>query len=105
MIKENFVSILSLFTTLTSVILGFILQRDIKKVRELERKNQKLKSNLVKAITAIQGYQILEEEYAKIQNIDVSAYRRQMRKNKNDFFDSDFLTPSNINRLLENNND
>jgi hypothetical protein len=102
MIIQDLIAITSLAITILSIITGYLIQRDQKKIRELERENKKLKSNLIKSILAIKGYQILEEEFAKGKNIDLPSYRRSIRKDKSEFFDTDFLTPGNVDRLLNN---
>jgi len=102
MTEQTILSISSLAVTFTSVVLGFILQLENKKNKELERINSKLKSDFTKSIMAIQGYQLIEEDIAKEKGLEVSQYRRQIRQDKNEFFDSAFLTPSNINKLMGN---
>lgn len=99
---QDIITITSLVIALLGLIFNFLLQRDLKKVRDLERENKKLRSNLLKSILAIKGYQLLEVEMANSQNISLTIYRRNVRKDKSEFFDSDFLTPANIDRLINN---
>ena len=81
---------------LVGIITGFILQRDQKKIRELERDNKKYKGRLLKALNAIQGYQAIEEEYAAAEKINVTTYRARVRKEKQYLFDTAFLTPNKV---------
>lgn len=99
--STEYIAIGSLFIALVSLITGFILQRDQKKVREVERINKKYKNRLIKAVNAIKGYQLIEEEQAKKLSKDVSIYRREIRTNTSDYFISDFVTPKNINELIQ----
>lgn len=99
---QDIITITSLVIALLGLIFNFLLQRDLKKVRDLERENKKLRSNLLKSILAIKGYQLIEVEMANSQNISLTIYRRNVRKDKSEFFDSDFLTPANIDRLINN---
>ena len=99
--STEYIAIGSLFIALVSLITGFILQRDQKKIREVERLNKKYKNRLSKALNAIQGYQSIEKEQADKITKDVAIYRREIRKNYTDYFNSDFVTPKNINELIQ----
>jgi hypothetical protein len=99
---QDIITITSLVIALLGLIFNFLLQRDLKKVRDLERENKKLRSNLLKSILPIKDYQLLEVEMANSQNIYLTIYRRNVRKEKSEFFDSDFLTPANIDSLINN---
>ena len=104
--SSDFIAIGGLIVALVGLITGFILQRDIKKNRQLERDNKKLKNRLSNSLKAIKGYQLIEEEQANTLGKDSSIYRREIRKNYSEYFKSDFLTPKNIDELiteLENN--
>ena len=79
-----------------------MLQKEKNKIKELERKNDKLKTNLIKTLNAIKLYQSIEEVSAINLKMKVPAYRAKIRKDFDISFNTDFLTPSNINNLLEN---
>jgi ABC-type transport system involved in cytochrome bd biosynthesis fused ATPase/permease subunit len=101
--NENLIiPVLSLLIAFFSMITNYLLQKEKKKMKELERKNEKLKSNLIKSLNAIKSYQSLESETAKSINMNLSNYRKKIRKDYDISFNSDFLVPSNINNLLEN---
>ncbi|HMO16847.1 MAG TPA: hypothetical protein PKA63_01425 [Oligoflexia bacterium] len=68
---QDTIAIGSLIIAFVSVLTSFILQRDEKKLRNLEFDNKKYKQKLFKAIRAIQGYQIIEEECAAHDSIAV----------------------------------
>jgi hypothetical protein len=96
------ITILSLIITLISLIANFILQKEKNKIKDLETKNEKLKTNLIKALNAIKGYQSIEEFQASKYNLQVSKYRTKIRRDFDVAFNSDFLKPSNINNLIDN---
>jgi hypothetical protein len=101
--NENLIiPILSLVITFFSLVTSYLLQKEKNKIKELERKNDKLKTNLIKALNAIKLYQSIEEVSANAINMEVSAYRKKIRKDFDISFSSDFITPSNINNLIEN---
>jgi Tfp pilus assembly protein PilO len=102
MVFQDVITIISLIIALLGLIFNFSLQKDQKKIRDFERENKKLKSNLSKSILAIKGYQLIEEETAKNQSIDLPSYRRNIRKDKSEYFDADFLAPGNIDRIINN---
>lgn len=88
------VALIGLFT-------GFVLQRDQRKMRDLERENKRLKNTSKKALYAIKGYQQIEEAIAKEQNINVAVYRRNIRNGYQEYFDSDFLSPANLDTTIK----
>lgn len=101
--NENLIiPILSLVITFFSLVTSYLLQKEKNKIKELERKNDKLKTNLIKSLNAIKAYQSIEELSAIAINMEVPAYRKKIRKDFDISFNTDFLTPSNINNLLEN---
>ena len=91
----------SLFIALVSLITGFILQRDLKKVRDLERQAEKNQGKLLKALLAIKGYQYIEEDFAKAEGKAVASYRKEVRKDYSQYFNSSFLSPSHIDELID----
>ena len=91
----------SLIIALVSLITGYYLQKDAKKIRELERDNKKYKSRLLKALFAIKGYQLIEEDLSKNTGIHTAIYRKNIRKNKQEYFNSQFLTPANIEEMIQ----
>jgi hypothetical protein len=97
------VTIITSITSLLGVIAGFIIQRDLRKIRDTERENKALKSIVSKSVLAIQGYQLIETEIAKEQGLHFTAgYRSKIRKGKGDFFfDSNFLSPNNISKMVK----
>lgn len=100
MTTQDIIALGGLLIALVGLITGFILQRDTKKIRELERDNKKFKGRLLKALNAIRGYQEIEKQYAELQGIDVPSYRRKIRKDKQELFDATFLTPGNVNEMM-----
>ena len=86
---------------LVSLITGFVLQRDTRKMRDLEKDNKKYKSDLKTALTAILGYHVTELENAQKEGKSVELYRKEIRKNKKEYFNTSFLTPGNIEQLLK----
>lgn len=103
---QNIIAIGGLLVALVGLITGFFMQRDAKKIRDLERDNKKYRGRLVKALNAIKGYQLIEEELAQKENLDTATYRRNIRKINPEYFSSAFLTPGNVDEMmndLENN--
>jgi hypothetical protein len=78
----------------------FLLQRDTKKVRELEEKNSKRRDKLMRALKSIKDYQQIEKKYALEEGMDVSKYRAMIRKREGIVFDTAFLVPGNIEKML-----
>ncbi len=99
--SSDYIALGSLLVALVGIITGFILQKDQKKIRELERDNKKYKGRLLKALNAIKGYQANEEEHAAAENISVSAYRAKVRKEKQDLFNTSFLTPNKVDEMMK----
>jgi hypothetical protein len=99
---EYYVSIGSFLVAIVSMITSFVLQRDSRKLRDLERENSRYKDNLRKAMNAIKGYQQIEEEQARQNNQEVSNYRAKIRKELElqEYFDTNFLSPSRVKELL-----
>lgn len=89
-----------LVVALIGVITGFILQRDQKRMRDLERENKKYKARLLKALHAIHGYQQVEHSHAQDQDMSVAAYRRKVRKQHPELFNTAFLTPKNVREMM-----
>ena len=56
---------------------------------------------MLKALNAIRGYQEIEKEYVEMEGIDVPSYRREIRKDKQELFDSTFLTPDNVTEMMK----
>ena len=98
---NHVIAIIGLFIALVSLVTNFILQRDKRTLRELERKNKALKSSLQKAIMGIKGYQANEEWIAEALKMSVTTYRRKVRENKREYFDSAFLAPKNVEQVLK----
>lgn len=98
---SDYIAIGSLVVASISVFTGFILQMDSKKIRELERDNKKYKGRLLKALNAIKGYQSVEVDYAESEGISVESYRKKIRKEKQEMFDSSFLTPKNVSEMMK----
>jgi len=91
----------SLFLAFVSLITGYLLQRDAKKVRDMERELNKSQGRLVKAVKAIQGYQLIEKDYANELGKETSSYRREIRKDYSDYFNTAFLSPKNVSALVD----
>ncbi len=95
------IAIGSLFIAFVSLITGFILQRDTKKVRDTERELKKARRRLFKAVKAIRGYQLIEEDFAKEIGKETSSYRGEIRKTYSEYFNTSFLSPKNILELID----
>lgn len=102
MIENLIIPISSLVIAFFSLLTNYLLQKEKNKIKELERKNEKLKTNLIKSLNAIKAYQSMEEVTAVSLKMNVQAYRTKIRKDFDIYFNSDFLTPSNINNLIDN---
>ena len=98
--EETYISLASIVVAAISVVTTFFLQRDAKRVRELERKSNKHRNKLVKALLAIKGYQLHEVRQCRAEGVNLSAYRSKIRKENPELFDADFLTPSSIESML-----
>jgi hypothetical protein len=85
---------------IVGLITTYLLQRDAKKLRELEKENKKYKGRLLKALNAIKGYQMIEAEHAEKEGIEVASYRSKIRKDKQELFNSSFLTPKNVDEMM-----
>ena len=101
MTTETIIAIGGLLVALVGLITGFILQRDTKKIRDLDRINKKYKNRLAKALNAIKGYQLIEEDHAKAEKKDPAIFRREIRKNHASYFNSGFLAPGHIDELIQ----
>lgn len=97
----DYIGIGGLLVALVGLITGFILQRDTRKIRKLEKKNMTYKGKLLKALNAIKGYQSVEVDYADSEGISVEAYRRKIRKEKQEMFNTSFLSPKNVDEMMK----
>ena len=59
------------------------------------------KGKLLKALNAIKGYQSVEVDYADSEGIGVEAYRRKIRKEKQEMFNTSFLSPKNVDEMMK----
>ena len=98
---SDYTALGALFVALVGLFTGFILQLDRRKIKELERANRKQKRRLRLAMNAIKGYQEIEEEYAAQEGKSVQAYRKRVRKDKREFFNTEFLSPGNIEEIIQ----
>lgn len=98
---SDYTALGGLVVALVGIVTGFILQLDKKKITELERTNKKYKRRLRLAMNAIRGYQEIEKEYAARDGKSVSAYRGSIRKDRREFFNTDFLNPGNIEEIIQ----
>ena len=101
MAPTDYIGIGGLLLALVSLVTGFILQRNQKRIRELENDNKKYKGRLIKALNAIKGYQSIEVDYAESEGVSVEIYRRKIRKEKQEMFNSSFLTPKNVDEMMK----
>jgi hypothetical protein len=101
MAPTDYIGIGGLLVALVGLVTGFILQRDLKRIRELEKDNKKYKGRLLKALNAIKGYQSIEVDYAEAEGLSVEVYRRKIRKEKQEMFNSSFLTPKNVEEMMK----
>ena len=101
MTNLEIITIITSVTSLFSIIAWFLLQRDQKKIRDLESDNKKYKTNYSKALRSIEWYQKLEEYIASKDGKNISAFRSSMRKKIKGDIDSKFMLPSNIQERLQ----
>lgn len=101
MVSTDYIGIGGLLVALVGLITGFLLQRDQKKIRELERDNKKYRGRLLKALNAIKGYQAVEVDYAESEGKSVQAYRAKIRKERQELFNKSFLTPNNVSEMMK----
>jgi hypothetical protein len=98
---SDYIGLGGLLVALVGLITGFILQREKKRIGELEKDNKKYKGRLLKALNAIKGYQAIEVDYAESEGVSIEAYRRKVRKEKQEMFNSSFLTPKNVDEMMK----
>lgn len=98
---QDIIAIGALLVALVGLITGFILNRDQRAIRELERNNKKYRGRLLKALNAIKGYQTIEEEHASTEGVTPMAYRKNIRKDKQELFNSAFLSPSKVDEMMK----
>jgi len=94
------ISIFSLSITAISVITGFVLQIDRKKLKNLEGDVQKYKSRLNETTEAISGYHFIEDCEAKSSSMTVDLYRKHIRK-RNGAKGYKFPTPSRLKEIKQ----
>lgn len=97
---ESLISLVGLIVAAIGILTNFFLQREAKMIRELESKNKSQRVKLRKALNAIKGYQLIEEEQASVEGMGVSTFRSQVRKDKREFFDKTFLAPGRVQEML-----
>lgn len=97
---QSIIAIGSLLIALVSLITGFILQREQKKIRDLENINEKIKKKLTRTVNAIQGYLYIEENAAKEEGEKTAQYRKIVRQDIPEPLRNSFMTPSQINQML-----
>jgi len=73
----------SMFLTLVSVVTGFILQMERRRIKKMEESNSELKRMLNRSLTAIGGYHKIEEHIAGELKISTKQYRTNIRKAAN----------------------
>ena len=98
--NSEFIALGGMLIALVGLITSFILQRDKKKIRELERINKKYKKFLGRSLNAINGYQQIEDNQAKELGKDPSTYRKEIRKKYLSSFTS-FFTPGDLKELIQ----
>ena len=94
-ISPSLLAFTSLVVTLISVISTYHLQRDKKKIRELEKENRFLKNRLRESLEAIRGYHHIERSLANKEGISEKHYRTKIRESElaNEY---NFFTPSKL---------
>ena len=94
---NQFISILSLIASLTAVFLQF----QNSKLKKLEDENVKLKSNLLKSLKSIQGYQDFIIEISNEKSVNLESFKGEIHsKYKESFISTHFLQPGNIQELI-----
>lgn len=100
-------ALVSMFLTFVSVVTGFILQlekRKLKKltldVKELELNLNETKRRFVNALNVIEGYHEIEEFVAKQEGLTTTQYRKKIRVDA-DVKNVNFYTPSKVKEQKE----
>ncbi len=90
-----------LLITLIVSLINLYLQFQNNKLRKLEDENNSLKSNVLKALNAIQGYQNFIKEISFEKGITEQSLKRKIHTNyKASFFYTRFVEPGNIQELI-----
>ena len=99
--SDQLVAIISSLTTFSFGIATVLLQLEKRKIKKLEEKIQTRERQLLNALTAIQGYQILEVEIAAEKIKQVNQFRSEFRNRHRQYFESlEFLEPAKIQELI-----
>jgi hypothetical protein len=93
--SSEYLGIGGLIIAAISLITGFILQRDSRKVRDLERTNKKMKYALDHSLSALDGYENIENQLAQKEGKTLTNYRTKVREEYK-VKEYRFLTPSDI---------
>jgi hypothetical protein len=78
--SDQMVAIISSLTTFSFGIAPVLLQLEKRKIKKLEEKIQTRERQLLNALTAIQGYQILESEIAEERGVNTVTFKSDFRK-------------------------
>jgi len=99
--ESTIISLTSLGIAALTLLTSFILGLDKRKIRELERKNKSYSNKLRTSLRAIKGYQLIETDHALSNDLHLPSYRGDVRKKHSVYFDSEFVSPGNIEELLQ----
>jgi hypothetical protein len=99
--SNQLVAIISSLTTLSIGIATVLLQLEKRKIKKLEEKIQTRERQLLNFLTAIQGYQVLENEIANEKGINIVTFKSEFRKRHRKYFENpDKLEPARISELI-----
>jgi len=99
--SDQLVAVISSLTTLIIGIATVILQLEKRKIKKLEEKIQTRERQLLTALKAIQGYQILESEIADEKGVNTVTFKSDFRKRNRKYFENpEKLEPAKISELI-----
>jgi len=99
--SDQMVAIISSLTTFSFGIATVLLQLEKRKIKKLEEKIQTRERQLLNALTAIQGYQILESEIAEERGVNTVTFKSDFRKRNRKYFENpEKLEPARISELI-----
>ena len=92
---SDFMGLGGLVIAAISLITGFILQKDNRKIKDLEYLNKKMQNALNHSLDALEGYEKIETQIANDEGITLKDYRTKARE-KYHVKEHRFLVPSDI---------
>lgn len=99
--SDQLVAIITSLTTFSFGIATVFLQLEKRKIKKLEEKIQTRERQLLTALKAIQGYQILESEIAEEKGVNTVTFKSNFRKRNRKYFENpEKLEPARISELI-----